>query len=164
MSTEILSEITLAKALKYKKRLTGEIARVTRLISDHNSQLKANAANCDVNVSYGFERRAELVQKLIALKVAIYDANRGIMPTLFSLQEMKGEIAFLLLMDVSNGIIQQEYGDSQIEKIAYLGRSDRDQKVNQLQKKIDEAQDAIDLYNNTTKIRVAMETFEDLAI
>jgi uncharacterized protein YlxW (UPF0749 family) len=104
------------------------------------------------------------VQKLIALKVAIYDANRGIMPTLFSLQEMKGEIAFLLLMDVSNGIIQQEYGDSQIEKIAYLGRSDRDQKVNQLQKKIDEAQDAIDLYNNTTKIRVAMETFEDLAI
>jgi hypothetical protein len=69
-----MAEITLAKALKVKNRLTGRLAKVQADIQAYNS-VPAGQAD-QVNVPALMQTRAELVGAQVALKTAINDANR----------------------------------------------------------------------------------------
>ena len=69
-----MAEITLAKALKVKNRLTGRLARVQADIQAYNSVPEGQADQ--VNVPALMQAREELVGALVGLKTAINDANR----------------------------------------------------------------------------------------
>jgi len=70
-------EITLAKALKQKKRVAAEISKLEADIRSNNSMSK-NATR-EVDVTALLNRRTYLVNYMIALKLAINEANRPIM-------------------------------------------------------------------------------------
>src|SRR5262249_3534981 len=68
-----MAEITLAKALKVKNRLTGRLAKVQADIQAYNSVPagQAHQGNCPALM----ETREELVGALVELKTAINDAG-----------------------------------------------------------------------------------------
>ena len=68
-----MAEITLAKALNIKNRLTGRLAKVQADIQTYNSVPQGQADQ--VNVPALMQTREELVGALVSLKTAINDAN-----------------------------------------------------------------------------------------
>src|SRR5579871_4905381 len=71
-----MADITLAKALKIKNRLTGRLAKVQQDIQAFNSVPVGQADQ--VNVPALMKTREELVGALVSLKTAINDANREV--------------------------------------------------------------------------------------
>jgi hypothetical protein len=69
-----LQEISLAKALNIKNRLTGRLAKVQADIQSFNSVPVGQADQ--VNVLAHMKARDELVGALVSLKTPINDANR----------------------------------------------------------------------------------------
>ena len=69
-----MAEITLAKALKVKNRLTGRLAKVQADIQAYNSVPEGQVDQ--VNVQALMKTREELVGALVSLRTAINDANR----------------------------------------------------------------------------------------
>src|SRR5215469_13305263 len=88
-----MAEITLAKALKLKNRLTGRLARVQADIQAFNS-VPAGQAD-QVNVPALMQTREELVGALVSLKTAVNDANREVQRDIYDLAEKKGAVQFL---------------------------------------------------------------------
>ena len=88
-----MAEITLAKALKVKNRLTGRLAKVQADIAAYNSVPVGQAEQ--VNVQTLMKTREELVGALVSLKTAINDANREAQRDIYDLAEKKATAQFL---------------------------------------------------------------------
>ena len=96
-----MAEITLAKALKVKNRLTGRLARVQADILAYNSVPQGQAGQ--VNVPALMKTRDELVGALVALKAAINDANREAQRDIYDLAEKKATAQFLAGLTTRHG-------------------------------------------------------------
>ena len=88
-----MAEITLAKALKIKNRLTGRLAKVQADVQAYNS-VPAGQAD-QVNVPALMQAREELVGALVGLKAAINEANREAQRDIYDLAEKKATAQFL---------------------------------------------------------------------
>ena len=145
----------LYKALKLKKKLSGEIARIENQILTHNSYVigAKNSENCDVE---GLERTlGAKVSELIDLKVKIYEANKYIQKDIYTLAETKGLLAFWVSIGVTEGKIASnslyERGGT-YDYAVHVNEESKDAKVKELQDKIETLQENIDTYNYLTEI------------
>jgi hypothetical protein len=143
----------LAKALKEKNRLAGEITRLKGLISRENSRnVKASST---VDVGALLTELQKVTDSLITLKTAIFKANAGIYEKIVRMAELKGKAAWLNTLNTNNERTEQAYGVSQIVLVtefkAYLTREAIDDMTKELQDQIAKLQDELDEYN-------AMET------
>ena len=96
-----LQEITLAKALKVKNRLTGRLAKVQADIQAYNSVPQGQADQ--VNVPALMKACDELVGALVALKAAINEANREAQRDIYLLAEKKATAQFLAGVNTRHG-------------------------------------------------------------
>ena len=96
-----MAEITLAKALKVKNRLTGRLAKVQADIQAYNSVPEGQAGQ--VNVPALMWTREELVGALVGLKTAINDANREAQRDVYDLAEKKATAQFLAGVNTRHG-------------------------------------------------------------
>ena len=145
-------KITLAQALKLKKRVVQTIGQKNKLITANNQMLKDSTI--EVDVSEEVKLRAKLVNSLIDLKEALAEANKPIRKLIFKLSELKSEIALLESLPTKHGIGKEEYGTDKIEYVSTIRAFVVQKLVKQLQKEIDETQEKIDAFNYTTKIEV----------
>lgn len=103
-----MATVTLAKALKMKNRLKGEIDRLSGDVERYARQPKDRDPNLRVDAAELWEERSDLVDRLIMLKTAIAKANGPILWDIFTVSELKAEIALLRSLDPAS--LEQSYG------------------------------------------------------
>jgi hypothetical protein len=154
-----LQEITLAKALKVKNRLTGRLAKVQADIQAYNS-VPAGQAD-QVNVPALIQTRAELVGALVNLKTAINDANREAQRDIYDLAEKKATAQFLVGVNTRHGPQPAVYPNTtEVSYVAALKKADVDGLVARLESEIDQLQDRLDQFNHDHRIEVDGRTLE----
>ena len=148
-----MAEITLAKALKVKNRLTGRLAKVQADILAYNSVPEGQADQ--VNVPALMKTREELVGALVSLKTAINDANREVQRDIYDLAEKKATAQFLAGVNTRHGPQPPVYPSTvEVVYVAALKKADVDRLVAGLEKEIDQLQDKLDQFNHVHKIEV----------
>jgi hypothetical protein len=148
-----LQEITLAKALKVKNRLTGRLAKVQEDIQTYNSVPEGQADQ--VNVPALMKTREELVVALVSLKAAINDANRDAQRDIYDLAEKKATAQFLASVNTRHGPQPPVYPSTvEVVYVAALKKADVDALVVRLENEIDQLQDKLDQFNHDHMIEV----------
>jgi hypothetical protein len=154
-----MAEITLAKALKVKNRLTGRLAKVQADIQAYNS-VPAGQAD-QVNVPALMKTREELVGALVGLKTAINDANREAQRDIYDLAEKKATAQFLAGVNTRHGPQPAVYPNTtEVSYVAALKKADVDALVARLEMEIDQLQDKLDQFNHVRKVEVEGRTLE----
>lgn len=152
-----MSKVNLSKALKLKNSLIAEIGRLKGILSRENSRSERSTSTIDRGEV--FKSLTEKTLELVSLKSKIARANVGIYEVLAAMEEAKSAIGYYQTLNVTDGeqVEHQRYGQAEPTKTkynAYLKQEDVDKLVSELQKKIEEGQDAVDAYNATTFIEV----------
>ena len=149
----------LARALKLKNKISGEIARISTLLSSENVQTGNNSSKfklVELVVSLRTKR-----EKLVALKTGIAKANVGIWETIFKITEAKGQITFLRQLNTREGEYKDSGGYGDIPSVViykpFLNKLDVETQVNDLESEIDLLQEKVDHYNQITEIDFAVE-------
>ena len=154
--------ITLAKALTLKNRITKKINDIRNEIQTYNQITNPADNKRPIDINENMQKLAKLQEFLVSLKTAINQANAAIIPLIYLNAEMKGEINFL------NGIPKREGKDSHdgygggavtTEYHSVLTHNLLAGLVQNLEESIDKNQETIDTHNYTTKIFVADELF-----
>src|SRR5262245_30103667 len=152
-------EITLAKALKIKNRLTGRLAKAQADILAYNSVPQGQADQ--VNVPALVTAREELVGALVALKTAINEANREAQRDIYALAEKKGTAQFLASVNTRHGPQPPVYPSTvEVVYVAALKKADVDGLVAGLEGEIDRLQDRLDQFNHDRRVEVDGRTLE----
>lgn len=144
----------LAKALKEKNRLAGEVNRLHELIARENSRNVKSSSTVDVGAVWVELQNAK--EKLIAIKTAIFKANVGIYEKIVRMAELKGEASWLSDLNTNNEKEERPYGVGMIvtENKAHFKREDVDKMTKDLQDTIAKLQDELDEYNATVTVEV----------
>lgn len=144
----------LAKALKEKNRLAGEINRLKTLIQRENSRNVKSSSKVDCAKLW--EEMVIATDRLIAIKTAIFKANEYIYYKIVRMAELKGRAAWINTIPTNNEKTQTPYGTHIIETEmkAWKTREDIDAMTVELQNEIAKLQDDLDEYNATYIINV----------
>jgi hypothetical protein len=154
-----MAEITLAKALKIKNRLTGRLAKVQTDIQTYNSVPQGQADQ--VNVPALVKTREELVGALVSIKTAINEANREAQRDIYDLAEKKATAQFLGGVNTRHGPQPAVYPNTtEVIYVAALKKADVDALVGRLENEIDQLQDRLDQFNHVHKIEVDSRILE----
>lgn len=143
----------LQKALKLKKKITGEIAHLKSQISSKNSHVVGSLNADKYNMDDLVKTLLDKINTLIGLKYAINEANREIQSHIYRLSEYKALIAFWNSVSVLEGTQAiNSYSDRVMEYAVQFDEETRDDIVNEFQEKVDALQEEIDTFNYTTDI------------
>ena len=146
----------LQKALKLKKKLAGEIAKLKTQIMQKNSYMEGSLNAEKYNVQEMYEELLEKINQLVGLKFAINEANLEIQSKIYLLAEYKGLVEFWKMVNVTEGDhpVSSRFGDTSVFKQYYaqVSEEERDRFVKNYEEKIEAIQDEIDTYNFTTEI------------
>lgn len=153
-------EMTLARALRYVKRVKEQISKVETDITTYNSVIEGAEREIEGTIADNMLRREKLVDHLIELKLASIKATQPIMPIILRLSELKGKISFINRIGMTHGLVNDRYGTGVATKyVAEIRKADKDRMTMELQAQIDELQGKVDAHNANTKI-----TINDLTI
>jgi hypothetical protein len=147
-------KMTLARALRYKKRVVETIRSLETDVQSTNSVVEGSEREVDVRMS--LKRRDGWVKHLVDLKLAVQEASRPIQRLILELAETKSEIAFWSRLDTTNGVKSDRYGykEGETKVEAVVRKSEKDERVKALQTKIDAYQTKIDDHNASTLVEV----------
>lgn len=143
-------EMTLGKALRYRKRVAEWIARCNRRITEGNRLLVGAEPIC--NVDEELRRRAVLVQHLVDLKTAIEDANGPVRRLIKEVSELKAEVALLRGLPTQSGASLEGFSETPVEFTVAVGQDEADRRIDDLESEIDLAHEKLDTFNATTTI------------
>jgi len=145
----------LAKALKVKNRLVGEIKVLQQHIVNFNSYDKENPPPYDTEQVLEDLRSASV--RLVVLKAKIAAANVPIVSAILEIAEIKGQITMLQGLDTKEGVTNSTIGfDDKVVRTTYvarIGQVKADNLVKKLTERLDELQEQIDEHNATTIIK-----------
>lgn len=148
------NRINVAKALKVKNRLVGELTKLQEIARRENSRRDDNPSKVDVGEV--FAQIAEARSKLVALKAAIVQASAPAAEELARLAEVKAFLNWLPALPVREGEEKESIGYSK-EVItrnwtALYNRGAVDKWVAELQEEANALQDKIDDFNAQTQV------------
>lgn len=143
----------LAKALKQKNLLAGEIAQLKATLAEQNSRSARQPFDYDTrNVLAQLRGKTE---ELVTLKARLAAANVDTYPQIFRLAELKGLVASLKALPTKDGVFVESLGYTQNAEVAYVAqikRAEADALVETFQTEIQSIQDALDEHNFTRSI------------
>lgn len=143
----------LAKALKQKNLLAGEIAQLKVTLAEQNSRPARQPFAYDTRNVLALLRAK--TDELVALKAALAVANVDAYPQIFRLAELKGLVATLKALPTKEGVYTESLGYAQNAEVTYVAqiqRADADALVEMLQAEIQTLQDTLDEYNFTRSV------------
>ena len=153
-------QITLARALKEKNRIVGEINALKSIFSRENSRVetegKAQRSRQEI-----WDNITKRTEDLIALKAKIATANVDIYPLIEKMSELKGRVTYVQGLNTLEGV--EEPNQYQLARnpnakaktiSAHFNITTVDQLVAALQKEIGDLQDKIDEFNATHRIEL----------
>ena len=145
----------IAKALKLKNQLAGDVAQLKELLAKQNSRSTKQKFDYD-NREVLTRLRAKL-DELVKVKSGIAAANAEIYDKIFRLAELKGLAATLAGLDTKTGVFHAggRFGEPgyEVEYVAQLGKVDVDKLITELKNEIQLLQDALDEFNFTRTVK-----------
>jgi hypothetical protein len=153
----------IAKALKLKNRLAGEVSRLKGLVMANNSRMAANTPDYDVQEIFEVELQKR-IKELVLVKTAIACSNSSMVCAttaegysespfwaVFMIAELKGLIQTLRSTGTQHGSIGNQYDPSvkPVDYVAVYEPVDVDKFVVDYQTRIDELQEILDTHNAT---------------
>ena len=146
----------LAKALKLKNKLAGEVEQLKSLLKKQNVRSKKQEFDYDNREL--LEKLRGKVGELVAVKTAIAQANAKIYDRIFRAAELKGLVATLNSLDTRPGVHLEggEYVERpiEIEYVAQLGKVEIDRLVAEFEGEIESVQDELDDFNHANEVTV----------
>ncbi len=143
--------MNIKQALKEKNKLIKEISENTKLMQQYNSIEEGNER--PYNISELFLNVVDATRDLSQLKAKIHRANAPVLEDIFLMAEMKSMIQGLKKMDCTSGKSNRDrYGSAEIVLSVEMSIVERNVKVKQLENKIEEIQDRLDIFNSNTEI------------
>ena len=158
--------ITLARALKIKNKLAGEIKDLKNKMMSKNVILVGKNTNLEMvinkyNVHDMYKELKDKKSKLNNLKIIINDANREIIHNIFAISELKDTLKFISSLDTREGLVSRGYIDNETQEyFSQIDDNERDIIKKELQNQIDVIQEEIDKYNFNTEIDIDPKDFE----
>lgn len=147
-------EMTLSRALRYKKRIIEKIRKLESDIQSNNSVVEGEEREADVKLC--MKQREVWTNHLIDFKLALQEATRPIQRLVFELAETKAELSFIQRIPTQKGQVRGRYRDEpNMTYVAEFTKKDVDAKTEELQKRVDELQTKIDAHNATTNVKLA---------
>ena len=150
--------ISLAKALKVKNRLVGELSNLQNVARQHNALPVESRGEKSVRLDKVWSDLQKVSNRLVELKSKIAVATAGIAPLLVDLAETKGTIAFLESLPVKEGKEDTQIGygvNSSLKTVvwdSFINEDAKNRIVKENKNRIDSLQDQIDEFNAVTKI------------
>jgi hypothetical protein len=147
----------LAKALKLKNQLAGEVAELKDLLAKQN--VRSSKQKFDYENREVLTRLRAKIDELVKVKAALGGANADIYDKIFRLAELKGLVTTLTSLDTKTGVFYEggQFGQPshEVEYAAQLGKVDVDKLVAGLKEEIQTLQDALDEFNFTRSLSLA---------
>ena len=146
--------MTIKQALKYKNKLVSKMNDEFRKASQYNS-IESGVIRA-YDASEALTKYFGLSNELVELKTKIHTANVGVYDKIFLLSELKSRISKLQILDCSEGKVSDRYsrihGEPPAIKTVQIGILERDSLILEIESKIEEIQEELDLHNATTEI------------
>jgi len=145
--------MNIAKGLKKKNQLAGEVAKLQALIQGENVQVNQNKSRFSVPELYDQYKKTQ--DELVSLKAAVAVANKGVWEKVFRIVELKGRIAFLRQLRTQEGSFRERDYTQTVENIytPQLNAKFVQDEVSALEAEIIKLQDEIDDYNHQTQLK-----------
>ena len=143
----------IAKALKLKNKIAGEVAKLKELLAQQNSRAAKQKFDYD-NREVLANLRAK-IGELVSVKAAIAAANAEVYGKIFQLAEIKGLVQVLKALSVKEGAYIESLGYSnsvEVEYVAQLKKAEVDRLVAELELQIQDLQDGLDEFNFTHSV------------
>jgi hypothetical protein len=141
----------IAKALKLKNQLAGEVAQLKELLAKQN--VRSTKQKFDYDNREVLARLRAKLDELVKVKAAIAATNTEVYDKIFRLAELKGLVTTLTGLDTKAGVFHEggRFGEPgyEVEYTAQLGKVDVDKLVAELKDQIQALQDALDEFNFT---------------
>jgi len=145
--------MNIAKALKVKNRLIGEVTKLQEIVRRENSRRNDNTSKVDVAAMLC--QLDDTREKLIQLKAAIAIASAAISEKLVRLSEKKTYVNWIDSLPTRDGKEKVALGTKEVETYewkAYYNRQALDELVIGERKAIEKLQDEVDEFNAKTTI------------
>lgn len=146
----------LAKALKLKNQLAGEVAQLKDLLAKQN--VRSTKQKFDYQNRELLMQLRTKIEELVKVKAALGAANADVYDKIFRLAELKGLVTTLGGLDTKAGVFHEggQFGQPsyEVEYVAQLGKVDVDKLVAELKEEIQGLQDALDEFNFTRSVNL----------
>jgi hypothetical protein len=146
--------MTIKQALKYKNKLVAKINSEFQKASTYNSFEEGEKRA--YSASEALSKYFDLSNELVDLKAKIHKANDKVYDKIFLLSELKSRISKLQVLDCSEGKVSDRYsrihGETPTIKTVEITILERDKLIQEIEAKIEEVQEELDLHNATTEI------------
>ena len=150
--------MTLARALKEKNRIVGEINSLKAIFTRENSRVEKNVTTQVSRVDL-WDKILKRTDDLISLKAKIAAANVQIYPLIEKMSELKSRVTYIQTLNGTEGVQEVDAytlqrNPSAVPNVisAHFNTDKKDELIADLQKEIGELQDRIDEFNATNKI------------
>jgi hypothetical protein len=144
----------VAKVLKLKNRIAGEIAELKDRLGKQNVRPEGQAFDYD-NRAVLAELRGK-IDELVRVKAALADANAAIYPDIFRLAELKGLLTTLRGLETRQGTFWEGHVFGQkeiaIEYRAQLAKAEVDGLAAEVENEITLLQDRLDEFNASYEV------------
>jgi len=145
-----MQEMSIAKALRYKKRVVSKINKLESNIIENNSVVAG--AERDFDVKTALLQREEAVRHLIDVKMAISAASAPIQRKILECAEAKSRISFYNRVPTTHGKTPSQWEDNVTDYEAELRKQKRDEEILRLENLIDDHQSSIDGFNHANNV------------
>ena len=146
----------IAKSLKLKNQLAGEVAQLKDLLTKQNS--RSTKQKFDYENREVLTRLRAKLDELVKVKAAVAAANAEVYDKIFRLAELKGLVTTLTGLDTKAGMFHEGRGFGEaayeVEYVAQLGKVDVDKLVAELNAEIQSLQAGLDEFNFTRSVNL----------
>ena len=146
--------MTIKQALKYKNKLVSKMNIEFNRAHQYNSI--EDGEKRPYSASDSLSKYFELSNELVELKTKLHKANAEVYDKIFLLSELKSRISKLQILDCNEGKVSDRFsrihGEAPVVKTAQITILERDVLVQEIESKIEEVQEELDLHNATTEI------------
>ena len=142
--------MNVKQALKVKNKLVTDLKAQFEILKKYNSIEEGNPRR--YSMSDTLDKITNLSNELVELKAQIHQANQPVYHQIFALAEMKGIVKELKKVPTDEGKQVERYGSVASIKEVELNIVDIEKIVAELQIKIEDLQNELDIHNANTQI------------
>ena len=144
--------MTIKTALKQKNKLVKQIGENTKLMQEYNSiEVGNERPYSSVEL---LAKISEDTKELAKLKTKIHIANTPVLEDIFLMSELKSMVQSLKKMDCTEGKSNRDRYrlESESVKTSEISLVKRNEVIKEMEARIEEIQDRLDVFNATTEI------------
>jgi prefoldin subunit 5 len=142
--------MNVKQALKQKNKLVADLKAQYEILKKYNSIEEGNPRR--YSMAEALDKVTELTNELVQLKAQLHRANQPVYDKIFALAELKGLVKELKKVPTDEGKQDSRYGSVVSVKEVELSIVDIQKRVDNLNVKIEQLQDELDVHNATTQI------------